>query len=73
MSSPHNDLPSSFLLKAFTQSYDWGKLGSTSKAAQYAKAADPSFALDENKPYAEVSRLLLRCEAPLICISLIYV
>jgi hypothetical protein len=73
MASPHNDLPSSFILKAFTQSYDWGKLGSTSKAAQYAKAADPSFALDENKPYAEVSGLLQRCKAHLICISFIYV
>ncbi|KIM27194.1 hypothetical protein M408DRAFT_71570 [Serendipita vermifera MAFF 305830] len=54
MSAHRREVPSSFLLKAFTQSYDWGKLGSTSKAAQYAKAANPAFALDENKPYAEL-------------------
>jgi hypothetical protein len=46
---------SAFILQAFTQSYDWGKLGSSSKAAQYAKVADPHFHLDEDKPYAEAS------------------
>ncbi|CAG7848148.1 Mannose-6-phosphate isomerase; AltName: Full=Phosphohexomutase; AltName: Full=Phosphomannose isomerase; Short=PMI [Serendipita indica DSM 11827] len=44
----------SFLLQAFTQSYDWGKLGSSSKAAQYARVADPNFRLDEKTPYAEL-------------------
>ncbi|HEV7738083.1 MAG TPA: type I phosphomannose isomerase catalytic subunit [Chlamydiales bacterium] len=36
------------------QSYDWGKLGSTSKAAQYAAKDLPGFTIDERKPYAEV-------------------
>ncbi|KAG8825221.1 Mannose-6-phosphate isomerase [Serendipita sp. 399] len=44
-----------FPLQACTQSYDWGKLGTTSKVAQYAKMADPSFHLDEARPYAEAS------------------
>ena len=44
-----------FALAAGIQSYDWGKIGSSSKAAQYAQsAAQPSFTIDENKPYAEV-------------------
>lgn len=38
-----------------TQSYDWGKLGSDSKAAQYASAGIPNFHVEESKPYAEVS------------------
>jgi hypothetical protein len=49
-----SDGSTAFLLHAYTQSYDWGKLGSTSKAAQYAQTANPSFDLDENRPYAEV-------------------
>lgn len=36
------------------QSYDWGKLGSESKAAQYAAQGLPEFTIDEQKPYAEV-------------------
>ena len=39
-----------------TQKYDWGKIGSSSKVAQYASASKlPGFTLDENTPYAEVS------------------
>lgn len=47
-----------FQLSAAVQSYDWGKLGSDSKAAQYA--AVTGFQVDESKPYAEVSLALLR-------------
>lgn len=43
-----------FKLKAAVQQYDWGKPGTTSKVAQFAAAADPSFVLDEKAPYAEV-------------------
>jgi Phosphomannose isomerase type I len=43
-----------FALQAYTQSYDWGKLGSASKAAAYARVATPGFEIDEAKPYAEV-------------------
>lgn len=46
-------------LQAYTQSYDWGKLGSDSKAASYARVATPGFEIDEGKPYAEVSSPLL--------------
>ena len=39
-----------------TQKYDWGKIGLSSKVAQFANAARaPGFTLDENAPYAEVS------------------
>jgi mannose-6-phosphate isomerase len=39
-----------------TQKYDWGKIGLSSKVAQYADAAKvPGFKLDEKAPYAEVS------------------
>jgi hypothetical protein len=46
--------PSSvFRLQSYSQSYEWGKLGSQSKVAQYAKATlGDSFS--EEKPYAEV-------------------
>ncbi|TBU23587.1 mannose-6-phosphate isomerase [Dichomitus squalens] len=38
-----------------TQKYDWGKIGLSSKVAQYASAANlPGFTLDENAPYAEL-------------------
>lgn len=38
-----------------TQKYDWGKIGSSSKVAQYASASKlPGFTLDENTPYAEL-------------------
>ncbi|PCH37027.1 mannose-6-phosphate isomerase [Wolfiporia cocos MD-104 SS10] len=38
-----------------TQKYDWGKIGLSSKVAQYAAAAKvPGFALDEKAPYAEL-------------------
>ena len=39
-----------------TQSYDWGKLGLTSKVAQFASQSQiPGFKIDERSPYAEVS------------------
>jgi mannose-6-phosphate isomerase len=37
-------------------SYDWGKLGKDSAAAQYA-AAGSGLEIDETKPYAEVGTL----------------
>ncbi|KAF8508669.1 mannos-6-phosphate isomerase [Hysterangium stoloniferum] len=43
-----------FLIIGGTQSYDWGKLGRDSKAAQYALGGIPGFQVDENKPYAEL-------------------
>ncbi|KAI8986867.1 mannose-6-phosphate isomerase [Trametes punicea] len=37
------------------QKYDWGKMGLSSKVAQYAVACNlPDFTLDENAPYAEL-------------------
>lgn len=41
-------------LRCGVQSYDWGKLGQSSAVAQFATAADPSFSLDSEKPYAEL-------------------
>jgi len=46
-------------LAAGTQSYDWGKVGLESKAAQYATMGIPGFKLDESKPYAEVSYFIM--------------
>ncbi|CAN6644679.1 mannose-6-phosphate isomerase [Trichomonascus vanleenenianus] len=43
-----------FPLICGVQSYDWGKLGKASSVAQFAAQADPSFSIDENKPYAEL-------------------
>ena len=43
-------------LHCAVQCYAWGKVGSTSTVAQLAQH-DPSFRLDEDKPYAEVSIL----------------
>lgn len=40
------------------QSYDWGKKGSDSLAAQLAEEGIPGFQIDENKPYAEVRDVL---------------
>ena len=45
-----------FKLIPTTQKYDWGKIGLSSKVAQYASAGKlPGFTLDETAPYAEVS------------------
>ncbi|KAI0717457.1 mannose-6-phosphate isomerase [Cerioporus squamosus] len=44
-----------FKLIPTTQKYDWGKVGLSSKVAQYAAACKlPGFTLDENAPYAEL-------------------
>lgn len=46
-----------------TQKYDWGKIGLSSKVAQYAAAAKvPGFTLDEKAPYAEVSLCKARAD-----------
>ncbi len=36
------------------QSYDWGKKGSSSLAAQLGRGCIPDFEIDEGKTYAEV-------------------
>lgn len=47
-------MASVFPIVAGTQSYDWGRVGLDSKAAQYALNSIPDFKLEETKPYAEV-------------------
>ncbi|MBW0498845.1 hypothetical protein O181_038560 [Austropuccinia psidii MF-1] len=46
-------IPSVFQLIPQVQSYDWGKIGSQSKVAQFASHSK-DFSLDESKPYAEL-------------------
>lgn len=53
-----------FRLDYKVQSYDWGKVGSSSKVAKFA-ASSPGFDVDENRPYAEVS-----CRDPMESLSL---
>ncbi|WLF79582.1 Mannose-6-phosphate isomerase [Lodderomyces elongisporus] len=43
-----------FRLQCGYQNYDWGKIGSSSAVAQFAKNSDPSIEIDESKPYAEL-------------------
>jgi len=44
-----------FKIAPTTQQYEWGKLGSTAKVAQFAAASQLSaFHVDESTPYAEV-------------------
>lgn len=44
-----------FKLVPGCQSYDWGKRGQASLAAQLASRSVPGFKVDDSKPYAEVS------------------
>lgn len=44
-----------FKLTPGIQSYDWGKKGGSSLAAQLATTSIEGFEVDENKTYAEVS------------------
>ncbi|KAF8900885.1 mannose-6-phosphate isomerase [Gymnopilus junonius] len=47
--------PSVFKLVPTTQQYDWGKVGKSSKVAQFAAASQiPGFTIDEGMPYAEL-------------------
>ncbi|KAJ2926473.1 hypothetical protein H1R20_g10625, partial [Candolleomyces eurysporus] len=47
--------PKVFKVVPTTQQYDWGKLGRQAKVAQFAEASQvPGFAVDEEKPYAEL-------------------
>ncbi|THH16926.1 hypothetical protein EW146_g3799 [Bondarzewia mesenterica] len=47
--------PPVFKITPTVQQYDWGKLGLSSKVAQFAKAAGlPDFSVDDNAPYAEL-------------------
>ncbi|KAJ7708718.1 mannose-6-phosphate isomerase [Mycena rosella] len=44
-----------FKIVPTTQKYDWGKIGSSSKVAQFASASKiPGFTLEETAPYAEL-------------------
>ncbi|KAF9915385.1 Mannose-6-phosphate isomerase [Lobosporangium transversale] len=45
--------PTIFRLDCKAQSYDWGKIGSSSKVARFA-ATSPGFTVDESRPYAEL-------------------
>ena len=45
------------LLRCAVQSYAWGKIGNKSTVAQLTQS-NPSFKLDDNKPYSEVSDFL---------------
>ena len=42
-----------YRLKNAVQNYEWGKIGSDSKVAQFSKVQD-GFVLEDDKPYAEV-------------------
>lgn len=46
--------PSVFKISPGINSYDWGKKGSASLAAQLATTSIPDFSIDEDKAYAEV-------------------
>ncbi|KAI0700295.1 mannose-6-phosphate isomerase [Cytidiella melzeri] len=47
--------PPIFKIIPTTQTYDWGKIGSSSKVAQFAsKSKMPGFKVDEATPYAEL-------------------
>jgi hypothetical protein len=71
-----------FKITPGVQSYDWGKIGSTSLAAQFGERCIEGFTTDDKKPYAEVSiqhspSLKYGCpdrsEGPeLICLRLAY-
>ncbi|KAJ6478477.1 mannose-6-phosphate isomerase-like protein [Mycena vitilis] len=47
--------PPVFKIIPTAQQYDWGKIGSNSKVAQFASASQiPGFTLEESAPYAEL-------------------
>ena len=52
------------------QSYDWGKKGRSSLAAQLAEESVPDFQVDKNKPYAEVRRPLTLPSVTALCCAL---
>lgn len=43
-----------FRLEATYQQYDWGKIGSKSAVARFAKDSNPNITIEEDKPYAEL-------------------
>jgi mannose-6-phosphate isomerase len=49
-----SDFHAIFKVTPGLQSYEWGKKGSDSLAAQMAKECVEGFEVDENKEYAEV-------------------
>ena len=50
-----------FKITPGVQSYDWGKIGSTSLAAQFGERCIEDFTTDDSKPYAEVRNWFVRC------------
>lgn len=55
---PFQAIMSVFQITPTSQSYDWGKLGGSSKVAQFAAASKiPGFELRDGTPYAEVGLL----------------
>ncbi|CAJ0909109.1 18490_t:CDS:2 [Entrophospora sp. SA101] len=52
-SSSPTTMSSIYRLKNAVQNYEWGKIGSDSKVAQFAKVQD-GFILENDKPYAEL-------------------
>ena len=50
-----------FKIVPTVQQYDWGKLGTSSKVAVYARSAGiPDFHVNESKPYAEVRLYVMK-------------
>jgi hypothetical protein len=59
-----------FKLVPGCQSYDWGKRGQASLAAQLASKSVPGFQVDESKPYAEVSDGFSACSSLAVLVAL---
>jgi mannose-6-phosphate isomerase len=53
-SSPSSSFTPVFKLHPGVQSYDWGKIGKSSLAAQHAEQSVKGFKADDSKPHAEV-------------------
>ncbi|KDR75171.1 hypothetical protein GALMADRAFT_249114 [Galerina marginata CBS 339.88] len=52
---PQGPGPAVFKILPTSQQYDWGKVGKSSKVAQFAAASQiPGFTIDEESPYAEL-------------------
>ena len=59
-----------FTIVPTTQQYDWGKVGLSSKVAQFAKATNVE-SIDESKPYAEVSGFPASALVPLLKLDVV--
>lgn len=52
-------------LQCGVNSYEWGKVGSSSAAAKFAAATPAAdFSIEENQPYAEVSIACVQLNLP---------